>query len=92
VSVPSKTYSILAAARPVIASIDPDSAVHRLLAASGGGITVPPDDLDALVAAVDEVRSDPARRAEMGNAGRAYVERVASPAVVGREYERILRG
>ncbi len=92
VSVPSKTYSILAAARPVIASIDPDSAVDRLLAASGGGITVPPDDLDALVAAVDEVRSDPARRAEMGIAGRAYVERVASPAVVGREYERILRG
>lgn len=92
VSVPSKTYSILAAGRPVIASIDADSAVDRLLAASGGGIAVPPDDLDALVAAVDDVRSDPARRAAMGAAGRAYVERVASPTAVGGEYERILRG
>lgn len=92
VSVPSKTYSILAAGRPVIASIDPDSAVDRLLAVSGGGVAVPPDDLDALVAAVDEVRSDPARRAAMGAAGRVYVEREASPAAVGREYERILRG
>jgi colanic acid biosynthesis glycosyl transferase WcaI len=42
VSVPSKTYSILAAGRPVVASIDPDTAVPTiLLEASGGGVAVP---------------------------------------------------
>ena len=44
VSVPSKTYSILAAGRPVVAAIDADTEIPRLLAASGGGLAVPPDD------------------------------------------------
>ena len=44
VSVPSKTYSILAAGRPVLAAIDPGTEVPRLLAASGGGVAVEPDD------------------------------------------------
>jgi colanic acid biosynthesis glycosyl transferase WcaI len=40
VSVPSKTYSILAAGRPVLAAIDPGTEVPRMLAASGGGVAV----------------------------------------------------
>ena len=43
-SVPSKTYSILAAGRPVVAAIDPGTEIPALLAASGGGLAVPPDD------------------------------------------------
>ena len=46
VSVPSKTYSILAAGRPVVAAIDAGTEVPRILAASGAGIAVPPDDPD----------------------------------------------
>ena len=46
-SVPSKTYSILAAGRPVLAAIDPGTEVPRILAASGGGVSVPPDDPEA---------------------------------------------
>ena len=38
VSVPSKTYSILAAGRPVLAAIDPGTEVPRILAESGGGV------------------------------------------------------
>ena len=45
VSVPSKTYSIMAAGRPVVAAIDADTAVPRILADSGGGVAVAPDDL-----------------------------------------------
>ena len=37
VSVPSKTYSSLAAARPVIAAIDGGTEIPRLLAAAGAG-------------------------------------------------------
>ena len=48
VSVPSKTYSILAAGRPVVAAIDPGTEIPRLLAASGGGVAVAPDDPDGL--------------------------------------------
>ena len=44
VSVPSKTYSSLAAGRPVVASIDLDSEIPRLLADAGAGIAVAPGD------------------------------------------------
>jgi colanic acid biosynthesis glycosyl transferase WcaI len=41
VSVPSKTYSSLAAGRPVVASIDLDSEIPRLLADSGAVLDEP---------------------------------------------------
>jgi colanic acid biosynthesis glycosyl transferase WcaI len=44
VSVPSKTYSVLAAGRPVCAAIDLDTEVPRILAAAKAGICVEPDD------------------------------------------------
>jgi colanic acid biosynthesis glycosyl transferase WcaI len=90
VSVPSKTYSILAAARPVVAAIDPDTAVPRILAESAGGIAVLPDDLDALVHALSSLVDDPVRCARMGAAGRAWVERHASPAAVGAAYHDLI--
>jgi colanic acid biosynthesis glycosyl transferase WcaI len=90
VSVPSKTYSSLAAARPVVASIDLDSEVPRLLRASGAGVAVEPDQLEAFVAALRSLIDDPARRVVMGAAGRDWVERHASPAAVGEAYGRLL--
>ena len=53
VSVPSKTYSILAAGRPVLAAIDPGTEVPRMIAASGGGVAVPPDDAATFGSALD---------------------------------------
>ena len=80
VSVPSKTYSILAAGRPVVAAIDAGTEVPRLLAESGGGVAVPPDDPDAFVAALAALVDDPAGAAAMGRRGRAWVLAAASPA------------
>jgi colanic acid biosynthesis glycosyl transferase WcaI len=91
VSVPSKTYSIMAAARPVVAAIDPDTAVPRLLAESGGGLAVGPDDPDAFVAAIEQVLADPDGARDMGRRGRDWVEREASPAAVGDAYHHLVR-
>ena len=90
VSVPSKIYSILAAGRPVVAAIDAETEVPRILTASGAGISVPPDDLDRFVAAVATLVDDPARAIEMGQRGRQWVERAASPAAVAEAYERLV--
>ncbi|HSL75157.1 MAG TPA: glycosyltransferase family 4 protein [Ilumatobacteraceae bacterium] len=92
VSVPSKTYSIMAAARPVVAAIDRDTAVPRMLQASGGGIAVPPDDPAAFVDALRRLLADPVAGRRMGEAGRAWVVREASPAAVGAAYHDLLRG
>ncbi|MEO6651227.1 MAG: glycosyltransferase family 4 protein [Ilumatobacteraceae bacterium] len=90
VSVPSKTYSSLAASRPVVAAIDPDSEIPRLLEASGGGIAVPPDDLDAFVTAIRALVDEPERAAELGRSGRRWAVEHASPAAVGQAYARLI--
>ncbi|MEP4652018.1 MAG: glycosyltransferase family 4 protein, partial [Ilumatobacter sp.] len=90
VSVPSKTYSIMAAGRPVLAAIDPDTAVPRILQESGGGVAVVPDDLDAFVAALVEMLADPDGTAAMGRRGRAWAVANASPAAVGRAYSELV--
>ena len=62
VSVPSKTYSIMAAARPVLASIDPGTAVPKILDQSGGGVAVPPDEPVAFVRGPARAARRPGRR------------------------------
>ncbi len=64
VSVPSKTYSILAAGRPILAAIDPDTEVPRLIERAGCGTSVPPEDPEAFCTALggDARRGRPARR------------------------------
>ena len=91
VSVPSKTYSILAAGRVVLAAIDAGTEVPRMLSASGGGIAVAPDDPGAFRAALAELLAQPDAAAAMGAAGRAWVTGAASPRAVAVAYEQLIR-
>jgi len=91
VSVPSKTYSILAAGRPVLAAIDPGTEVPRMLAASGGGVAVAPDEPVAFAAALADLLSDLPGSAAMGQAGREWVTGAASPAAVAVAYQDLIR-
>jgi colanic acid biosynthesis glycosyl transferase WcaI len=90
-SVPSKTYSILAAGRPVLASIDAGSEVARLIEGAGAGLTVPPGDVDSFTRAVESLADDPQERAEMGERGRQVVEGSHSPAAIAGLYEDLFR-
>lgn len=91
VSVPSKTYSILAAGRPVVAAIDAGTEVPRILAESGAGTAVPPDEPAPFVDALRDLLADRERAAAMGAAGRRWVERTVSPAAVGQAYDALVR-
>jgi colanic acid biosynthesis glycosyl transferase WcaI len=86
-SVPSKLYSILAAGRPVVASVDAGTEVARTIEAAGAGIAVGPDDAEALTKALAWLLDDDDRRIDQGLAGRRFVETWASPAAIGRAYE-----
>ncbi|HKA05040.1 MAG TPA: glycosyltransferase, partial [Acidimicrobiales bacterium] len=86
-SVPSKTYSILAAGRPLVASVDAGTEVARVVEKAAAGVAVPPDDPDAFVEAVTHLVDHQRVRSEMGASGRAFVERWASPAAVAASYE-----
>jgi len=86
VSVPSKTYSILAAGRPVLAAIDPHTEVPRIIESAAAGISVPPDDPLAFRTALQQLVDDPTGREQMGVRGRQWVEGAASPASIARMY------
>jgi colanic acid biosynthesis glycosyl transferase WcaI len=90
VSVPSKTYSILAAGRPVVAAIDPGTEVPRMLEASDGGISVEPDDPAAFTDAIRHLVDDLDSARAMGQRARRWVESAASPAAVAEMYETLV--
>jgi colanic acid biosynthesis glycosyl transferase WcaI len=92
VSVPSKTYSVLAVSRPVIAAMDAESAIVRLLEESGAGVSVPPDELAGLLKAVDDLLENQDRRLDMGARGREWVMKHASPIAAAVAYEKVLAG
>ncbi len=89
-SVPSKLYSILAAGRPVVASVDRDTEVERTIALADAGLAVDPENGDAFSAAVRQLIDDHDRRVEMGRHGRTWVEQWLSPQGVAIAYERLV--
>ena len=88
-SVPSKLYSILAAGRPIVASVDVGTEVQRTIERAGAGLAVPPDDASAFIEALTRVLDDREGAERMGAAGRLFVERWASPAAVAESYEQL---
>ena len=88
-SVPSKLYSILAASRPVVASVDAGTEVARTIDAADAGIAVPPDDVESLTKAIRSLVADSHERRRRGDAGRAWVETWLSPAAVAEAYEQL---
>ncbi|HWC13343.1 MAG TPA: glycosyltransferase family 4 protein [Actinomycetota bacterium] len=88
-SVPSKTFSILAAGRPFVASVDPGSEIAAIAERSGAGIAVPPEDPVAFVDAIKQLRDHPANARAKGAAGRRFIASWASPAAVAESYERL---
>lgn len=95
--VPSKLYGIMAAARPVLACVEPSSEVARVVRECDCGITVPPEDSAALIAAVRAARAlTHAERAAMGQRGReAARTRYGRPNQTARyaeSLERVARG
>lgn len=88
-SVPSKLYSILAAGRPLVASVDAGTEVARVVDEAGAGLVVPPDDAGALAAALRRLVVDHEEGERLGAAGRAFVESWPSPAGIAQRYEAL---
>lgn len=68
-AMPSKLGGMLASGRACVVQADEGCELHDLLA--GAAALVPPEDGDALLAAVRRLASDPAMRLRLGRAGRA---------------------
>ena len=68
VSMPSRTYNILAAGKPILALAEPGSEVSRVVEEDNAGWVVPPGDSDRFVETVREIIN---RRSELPAVGRA---------------------
>ena len=88
-STPSKLYGILAAARPVLASIDPGSEVDLTITAAHAGRAVPPEDEAEFLRALDQMLADPDALITMGRNGHAYLAETYSPAAQAEAFDSL---
>lgn len=86
---PSKTFEIMASAKPVFCVVGGEAA--RVVENSKGGIVVPQEDPAALAQAVLILRGDAALRARMGADARRYVELHHSRDVIAKTFEAAVR-
>lgn len=83
VAFPSKIVTYLAAARPIIASVNPQSEVADITRECGAGKVVAAEDAEALLAAIHELRENDLK--ELGGNGFHYAkQRWAADRVLGR--------
>ena len=87
-NVPSKTYSIMASARLVLASVPNDSEIARLVKEANCGVWIPPEDAQALAQAIQDLWKQPELLERLGANGRRYVcEHFDRKALTGRYHQ-----
>jgi colanic acid biosynthesis glycosyl transferase WcaI len=89
-SLPSKTFSILASGRPVIASVDEQSETWNLIQRSRAGLCVRPEDASELARVILTLRDDKELRERLGKNGRLWAENRHSPCSATIEFENLL--
>ncbi len=89
-SVPSKLLGYMAAARPVIASVDLDSETARFVERAGCGSVTVAGDAQALADAIRSLQRDQVLGSALGEAGRQYVVANHSRPVVIDQYDEFL--
>ena len=71
-NMPSKIQVLLASGRPLVASIPPMGSAARVIQQSGAGLLVPPENPDALAAAILDLYANPDKLKVLGEKGREY--------------------
>ncbi len=89
-SVPSKVIGYMAAARPIVASVDLDCDTADVIRTSACGIVVPPGDPAALAGALEALLADDDKRERMGRLARAAFEKQYGAEAALRRYADFL--
>jgi colanic acid biosynthesis glycosyl transferase WcaI len=89
-SMPSKTFNIMASARPILAVTPPDSDVSELIEEAKCGINVPPEQPQMLAEAILKMKQQPDQLTRMGKNGRSQLESRFSRSHCIEEHEHML--
>jgi colanic acid biosynthesis glycosyl transferase WcaI len=90
-ALPSKTYSIFASGRPILASVDDGCETADLVNKSRAGVCVKPEDPAELVKAILYLKENPQLCEEMGKNGRKWAEMHHSPRSAAQKIETLSR-
>lgn len=90
-SVPSKAYTIMSAARPVIAAVDRGSDTWTLIEEADCGVCIEPEDPAAMAEAVRQLYEDRENARRLGDNGRAHVVKLHTRQAIGEMYHRLLQ-
>jgi colanic acid biosynthesis glycosyl transferase WcaI len=89
-NVPSKTYSIMASARPVLAAVPQDSEIAGLVGKAQCGVWVLPEDPRALADKIRTLSRQPEYLDRLGSNGRDYVCKHYSRQKLTQRYHDLL--
>jgi glycosyltransferase involved in cell wall biosynthesis len=90
VSMPSRTYNILAAGKPILALTEPGSELAQVIDDDNVGWAVPPREPEQLLAAIEDIYAEKDRLAEMGlRARKAALERYSVGMAVGKYFNAL---
>ena len=90
-SVPSKTWSVMSASRPVLASFDKGSELDMIVTENNCGICVEANDAEAFRAAVIKMVDERDKNAEMGKNGRKYIEENLTKAIGTAKWVEVMK-
>ena len=88
-SVPSKTYSIMAAGKPVIAICEEANEIARVIREARCGAQIPNGNPEALAKTILRYREFRSEAQEQGARGRSYFERHHTPVIGMSSYEQV---
>jgi glycosyltransferase involved in cell wall biosynthesis len=86
---PSKIFEAAAMARPILLGVE--GAAAELLSRPGAGLCFEPENADALLAGIDQLRGDPLAAAQMGRRALRWVRRDFDRRDLAAAYLEILR-
>jgi colanic acid biosynthesis glycosyl transferase WcaI len=90
-TIPSKIFTIMASGRAALVAVDYESELVSIVQEAECGLVVPPDDADAMEAAIRQAHAAPQQVQQYGKNGRRYVESRFSRRAISAQYDRLIR-
>ena len=88
-AIPSKMFEYLACGKPVILSVEGEAS--KILNESKGGITIDPENADALVASILFLKNNPEKIKEYGASGKLYIKNNYKKTDINERFSKILK-
>jgi glycosyltransferase involved in cell wall biosynthesis len=89
VSVPSRMYNIMASGKPILAITDSDSELSKVVKEENIGWVVTPGDINSIIEAITDAKSDLVRLKEMGERARKVAITKYSLTEVIKKYQEL---